>query len=215
MAINVPSALVNWLDKDAFLIHLSTDQVYEGVKAFYKEEEDEAAPVNVYGKSKMAAEKFIAEKCSNFAILRSSIIYGPQTVSPVPKSLPVQWMDGVLSKGEPVEFFHDEFRCPVYVKDVVNVILALINQRVSEGKQIQLLLNLGGPDRLSRVEMAEVVADVIGHDTCLIKRVSASSVDRGVRSPADISMDVSKLVKELGIRPTPFKDGVKFTLHSA
>ena len=26
MAINVPSALVNWLDKDAFIIHLSTDQ---------------------------------------------------------------------------------------------------------------------------------------------------------------------------------------------
>lgn len=63
--------------------------VYEGVKSFYKEE-DEIAPVNVYGKSKVAAEKFIYEKCSNFAILRSSIIYGPQTISPVPKSLPIQ-----------------------------------------------------------------------------------------------------------------------------
>lgn len=63
--------------------------VYEGVKSFYKEE-DEIAPVNVYGKSKVTAEKFIYEKCSNFAILRSSIIYGPQTISPVPKSLPIQ-----------------------------------------------------------------------------------------------------------------------------
>ncbi|CAN1308660.1 Methionine adenosyltransferase 2 subunit beta [Linum perenne] len=213
MAINVPSALVNWLDKDVFLIHLSTDQVYEGAKPFYKEE-DEAAPVNVYGRSKLAAEKFISEKCSNFAILRSSIIYGPQTVSPVPKSLPVQWMDGVLSKGEAVDFFHDEFRCPVYVKDVVTVILSLMNRRVSEGKQMQLLLNLGGPDRVSRVEMAAAVALVRGHDTCLIKSVSASSVDRGVRSPADISMDVSKLVQELGIRPTTFKDGVKCTLDN-
>lgn len=69
-----------------FLLWLS---VYEGVKSFYKEE-DEIAPVNVYGKSKVAAEKFIYEKCSNFAILRSSIIYGPQTISPVPKSLPIQ-----------------------------------------------------------------------------------------------------------------------------
>lgn len=63
--------------------------VYEGVKSFYKEV-DETVPVNVYGKSKVAAEKFISEKCSNFAILRSSIIFGPQTISPVPKSLPVQ-----------------------------------------------------------------------------------------------------------------------------
>lgn len=63
--------------------------VYEGVKSFYKED-DEAVPVNVYGKSKVAAEQFITEKCSNFAILRSSIIFGPQTISPVSKSLPIQ-----------------------------------------------------------------------------------------------------------------------------
>lgn len=59
------------------------------MKSFYKED-DEAVPVNVYGKSKVAAEQFITEKCSNFAILRSSIIFGPQTISPVPKSLPIQ-----------------------------------------------------------------------------------------------------------------------------
>ncbi|CAL1399054.1 unnamed protein product [Linum trigynum] len=220
MAVNVPSALVNWIssfqDRDALLlIHLSTDQVYAGVKSFYKEE-DEAAPVNVYGKSKVAAEKFISEKCSNYAILRSSIIYGPQTISPVPKSLPIQWIDGVLSKGEPVEFFHDEFRCPVYVKDVVTVILSLIHRWRSEGdKQMKLLLNLGGPNRVSRVEMAEVVANVRGYNASLIKPVSASSVDRGVSSPADISMDISNLVQALGIRPTPFQDGVKSTLEIA
>lgn len=37
----------------------------------------------------------------------------------------MQWIDSVLSKGNAVDFFHDEFRCPAYVKDVVSVILAL------------------------------------------------------------------------------------------
>lgn len=69
------------------LIRLNS--VYEGVKSFYKEE-DETVPVNVYGKSKVAAEQFISKNWSNFAILRSSIIFGPQTISPVPKSLPIQ-----------------------------------------------------------------------------------------------------------------------------
>ena len=45
-----------------------------------------------------------------------------------------------------------------------------------EGKQMQLLLNVGGPDRVSRVQMAEAVADFRGYNTSLIKPVSASSV---------------------------------------
>ncbi|XP_020680198.1 methionine adenosyltransferase 2 subunit beta [Dendrobium catenatum] len=134
MATNLPTSLINWLssfkDNNILLIHLSTDQVYEGSKSFYKEE-DETAPVNMYGKSKVAAEEFISEHWSNFAILRSSIIYGPQTLSPVSKSLPIQWIDSILSRSEEIEFFHDEFRCPVYVKDVVNVILALTKKWIS------------------------------------------------------------------------------------
>lgn len=181
MSINVPCSLVNWLssfeERDTLLIHLSTDQVYEGVKSFYKEE-DETVPVNVYGKSKVAAEQFISKTWPNYAILRSSIIFGPQTISPVQKSLPIQWIDGVLSKKEQVEFFHDEFRCPVYVKDVVTIILSLINKWIIEGKQMKLLLNVGGPDRVSRVQMAETVAHVRGYNTSLIKQVSASSVSR-------------------------------------
>lgn len=41
---------------------------------------------------------------------------------------------------------------------------------------MKLLLNAGGPDRVSRVQMAEAVAHVRGYDTSLIKQVSASSV---------------------------------------
>ncbi|KAJ6814437.1 putative spore coat polysaccharide biosynthesis protein SpsK isoform X1 [Iris pallida] len=217
MATNMPSSLLEYLSsfnsgRDYLLIHLSTDQVYEGVKSYYKED-DQTVPVNMYGKSKVAAEQLISETCSNFAILRSSIIYGPQTISPVAKSLPIQWIDSVLSQGQAVEFFHDEFRCPVYVKDVVNTILALTKRWISGAEQMQLLLNVGGPDRLSRVQMAEAVADFRGYDHSLIKAVSASSVDRGVVSPADISMDIGRLIQILGITPTSFKDGVRSTLE--
>ncbi|KAF7814676.1 methionine adenosyltransferase 2 subunit beta [Senna tora] len=215
LAINVPSPLVKWLQSfkecNTLLIHLSTDQVYEGEKSFYKED-DNAVPVNVYGKTKVAAEQFISEQCSNFAILRSSIIYGPQTISPVPKSLPIQWIDGTLAKGEKVNFFHDEFRCPIYVKDLVTIVLALTNKWLSEGKKMQLSLNAGGPDRVSRVQMAEAVAQFRGYDTSLINSVAASSVDRGVRSPADISMDITRLFQTLKIHPVSFKDGVRLTL---
>jgi len=71
--------------------------VYQGVKSFYKEE-DETVAVNVYGKSKVAAELLIKDKCQSFAILRSSIIFGPQTVSPLPKTLPIQVLLNTISQ---------------------------------------------------------------------------------------------------------------------
>lgn len=69
--------------------NIAEHSVYEGVKSFYKEK-DETVPVNVYGKSKVAAEQFISSNFPNYAILRSSIIIGPQCISPLPKSLPIQ-----------------------------------------------------------------------------------------------------------------------------
>ncbi|BBM97049.1 hypothetical protein MPTK1_1g02650 [Marchantia polymorpha subsp. ruderalis] len=213
--VNVPRSLIQWLKSFAhnkpLLVHLSTDQVYEGTKSFYKEDE-ETKPVNVYGKSKVEAEKHIRAHWQNFAVLRSSIIYGPQPVVPVQKSLPVQWMDTTLAAGKKVDFFTDEFRCPVFVRDVVKVVLLLIANLTAEGGFAQLVLNVGGPDRLSRAEMAEVVAEVKGYEASLINHVKASTVDRGVKSPPDISMDVSRLETFFGITMTKFADGVRQTL---
>lgn len=63
--------------------------VYEGTKSFYKEE-DETKPVNVYGRSKLEAEQAIMKSWPNYAILRSSIIYGPEPIVQVQKPLPLQ-----------------------------------------------------------------------------------------------------------------------------
>lgn len=52
----------------------------------------------------------------------------------------MQWIDSVLSKGDKVEFFHDEYRCPVYVKDVVKIVLALTNRWLSGNNLVYMLV---------------------------------------------------------------------------
>lgn len=47
---------------------------------------------------------------------------------------------------------------------------------MAAGLRLQLLLNVGGPERLSRAEMAEAVAEVRGFDKALIKHIPAASV---------------------------------------
>lgn len=217
MAINVPDALLSWLSSFTgtdipLLIHLSTDQVYEGTKPFYNED-DEAKPANMYGRSKLEGEQSIMRKWPNYAILRSSIIYGPEPIVKVRKTLPIQWIEDVLSSGKGAEFFIDEFRCPVFVEDLVKVVELLLDKQ-EKGSTFQLLLNVGGPERLSRADMAEVVAEVGRFDKSLIKHVKAASVNRGIASPADISMDVNRCVSTLKIVLTPFRKGVVKSMSS-
>lgn len=62
---------------------------YEGNKSLWHED-DPTNPVNAYGESKVAAERHLQENYPNHAILRSSIIYGPQApLMPVGRSLPL------------------------------------------------------------------------------------------------------------------------------
>lgn len=55
-------------------------------------------------------------------------------------------------------------------------VFVIFMEIVAEAKQTKLLVNVGGPDRVSRVQMAETVADIRGYNPSLIKFVSASSV---------------------------------------
>ena len=64
----------------------------------------------------------------------------------------------------------------LYVLSFTSIVVIDINVHDADGKKVQVLLNVGGPDRVSRLQMAESVATVRGYDHNIIKSVSASSV---------------------------------------
>lgn len=49
----------------------------------------------------------------------------------------MQWLDSLLAKGREVEFCRDEFRCPIYIKDVITIIQTLISRWMS-GLQLSI-----------------------------------------------------------------------------
>ena len=59
----------------AGLIHYSTDFVFDGCSEIPYKEEDPPNPLNVYGKTKLAGEKAIAEVGVPFLIIRTSWVY--------------------------------------------------------------------------------------------------------------------------------------------
>lgn len=60
----------------AWLIHYSTDYVFNGKGNIPWQESDVTAPLNVYGTTKLAGENFITQNCSRYLIFRTSWVYG-------------------------------------------------------------------------------------------------------------------------------------------
>lgn len=105
LAINAPSALVDALvhqrgvtGREPLLVHISTDHVYGGSRSWWSEEE--AGPINAYGRSKVAGEELVLRRWRNSVVLRPSLIFGPPPpFFPVSRNLFLQWMEGQLAKG--------------------------------------------------------------------------------------------------------------------
>lgn len=60
----------------AKLIHISTDYVFPGVSDHPLTEFDQAGPVSVYGKTKLAGEEFVKQFADRFFIIRTAWLYG-------------------------------------------------------------------------------------------------------------------------------------------
>lgn len=65
-------------DLGALLVHYSTDYVFDGLQAAPYREDDPAAPLNVYGQSKLAGEQAIRSAGAEHLILRTSWVYSLQ-----------------------------------------------------------------------------------------------------------------------------------------
>jgi dTDP-4-dehydrorhamnose reductase len=63
------------LQLDCWLIHYSTDYVFDGKKTTAYDENDEALPLSVYGETKLDGENAIINSGCKYLILRSSWVY--------------------------------------------------------------------------------------------------------------------------------------------
>ncbi|MDT8306915.1 MAG: SDR family oxidoreductase [Anaerolineae bacterium] len=123
----------------ARLIHLSTDVIFDGRHAPYREE-DTPQPLHVYGRAKAAAETIVSRH-QRTAIVRTSLIYGLHKMD-----RGTEWVVRALQAGEPVTLFGDQMRNPILVDSLCRACLELVSHAYTG------ILHIAGADRISRAD---------------------------------------------------------------
>jgi dTDP-4-dehydrorhamnose reductase len=103
-------------EKNAKLIHFSTDYVFDGEKRAPYTEEDEANPISIYGESKLAGEKNVLAAQNRHLVVRVSWVFGPDRPS---------FIDGMIKRAqenEKVDAIADKFSTPTYTHDVAKML---------------------------------------------------------------------------------------------
>lgn len=182
-----------------YLIYVSTNAVFDGRKAPYRED-DPVKPVNKYGGLKVECERLVRETLERWAIARPILMYGWNHV--VTRPNPATWIHEKLLRGEEVKLVDDVFENPLYNRQCGRALWAMIE------KQPGGVFHLAGKDRVNRYEFGLAVAKAFGLDSELVKKVKSSAFPGIAPRPPDTSFVTERMRKILGVKPMTLKEGL-------
>ncbi len=159
------------------LVHVSSDAIFSGASGLYREDAL-PEPINPYGAAKAGAETAVRAILPGAAIVRTSLIIGDEAYKHV--RLVLDMLTGQNSGA----LFTDEIRCPIHVQDLAAALLELAELDYAG------VLNVAGPDALSRYELGRLIAQRWGYDPAVLR--ASTTVESGLRRPTDVRLDCAQ-----------------------
>ena len=179
------------------LLHISTDQLFDGEKNQYRED-DVCRPINTYGKSKLAAERNILRVCNEALIVRTNF-FGWGTSYRQSYS---EFIERTIQQKSLLYLSPSIFFSPVYLRHLIDYCMGLAmigacgifhvssDERVSKrafGQMLCVSRNLD-PSFMSDVELTEGLTET------------------NCRRPNNMALENSKLKDALGIETIRISD---------
>jgi dTDP-4-dehydrorhamnose reductase len=192
------------------LVHVSTDQVFDGSRGFWREG-DATAPRHLYGRTKLAGERAVLAACPSAIVLRPALATG--RAPPDRRSASSALLDG-LQRGARPRMFTDEIRSPIAAADVARAAADLVTWGEGRGEAAGLarggppagLLHCGGPEALSRYDLARREAAAAGLNPSHVTPATRADAGMAAERPADLSLDSTRLFTLLRWRPRTLEE---------
>lgn len=172
----------------ARLIHISTDQIFDGRKHAPYTEEDEPAPLNQYGRTKWLGEEAVRKCCPDAAVVRTNIVGLKGAARPTF----AEWLISALIRKEKIRLADDFFTSSLHVDYLAEALSTLCKHPVSG------TLNLASSDALSKYEFGRLLALELHLDFSSVEKVRLKDLKLVPERPGYLGLDVSKAERLTG-----------------
>lgn len=182
---------------NCILVHISTDYVFGGdldLNSIYKEN-DEKAPVTVYGITKLEGEKAICEKMDNYYIFRTAWLYGDG------KNF-VRTMLKLGKEKEQINVVSDQHGSPTYTVDLANIIYQALEKKIAYG-----IYHATNEEFTTWYDFTKKILAEAGI-SCKVNAVTSEEYKTPAKRPKNSMLSKQKL-KEQGIIIPKWEDALK------
>jgi dTDP-4-dehydrorhamnose reductase len=189
-----------------WLIHISTDYVFDGKSTVPYLELDKTKPQGVYGQTKLDGELAIQSSGCKYLIIRTAWVfseYGDNFLKTMLRLGAVR--DELSAVG-------DQIGCPTYAQDIAKAIVIMITQ-LNEGSSDSGTFHYCGDQLCSWYDFARVIfeeAKISGFQTPgLIHSIQTSDYPTAAERPGYSALDCHKIRNTFVVNTSDWKSGVK------
>ncbi|MCL4458492.1 MAG: dTDP-4-dehydrorhamnose reductase [Chloroflexi bacterium] len=150
----------------AAMVYISTDYVFDGKKGEPYLEFDEPNPINMYGKSKLAGERYVQMLLDRFYIVRTAWLY-----SATGRNF-VKTIMHLAEQQEEILAVTDESGSPTYARDLALALAKLIE------RPLYGLYHLTNEGRCSRYEYISKILGLIKKKVRLVPMTTAEYIKK-------------------------------------
>jgi dTDP-4-dehydrorhamnose reductase len=181
------------------IIQLSTDYVFDGTKSTPYVGEDQPAPLNAYGASKLAGERAVASATHNHVILRASWVY-----SHTGRNF-VRTMLRLARERNELRVVADQYGCPTYAPDIALAIMKIPRSLVEKpgANDLRRLFHLCGSGETTWAAFASEIFAMAaeGRDKRIaVIPIPTADYPTPARRSANSRLDTGKLARIYQIR---------------
>jgi dTDP-4-dehydrorhamnose reductase len=195
--------------QDAFLIHISTDYVFDGESTNPYTEEDETNPISVYGNSKLEGEEKIKTVFDNYLIIRTSWMYSEFGHNFVRSII------ALAKERESLTIVNDQIGSPTYARDLANCIIDIIIKSILNPKAyLPGIYHYANQGTCTWYDFAQEILNITGIKGCKLIPVSTDQYPAVAKRPKYSVLDTSKVRESFGIGIPNWRDSLRECLSS-